>query len=184
MRDRENHPQHDVIAAGGEPDDLPRAGEFLRQFGDGQDPRSSIQTGVCSGGAPEWNSFRHQLEPSHAFETRNSTASQRSAASLSERSQRAPAAMPRCGSRSRKISSFQPLLASQSRKATASALFSLEWLRKIRDTPRPSRWPATLQSSDSFGSVLLDGLDLEFGLERDRPIRSRLRNAVGVVTQP
>ena len=91
--------------------------------------------------------------------------------------------MPRCGSRSRKISSFQPLVASQSRKATASALFSLEWLKKIRDTPRLSFLAATLQSSKSFGFVLSDGFDLEFGLELDRPIRSRLCNAVGAGSQ-
>jgi len=42
---------------------------------------------------------------------------------------------------------------------------------------------ATLQSSNSFGFVLSDGFDLEFGLELDRPIRSRLLNAVGAGSQ-
>jgi hypothetical protein len=51
---------------------------------------------------------------------------------LSARSQRSPAAIPRCGSRSRKTSS-KPCAASQSASALASALFLLEWLRKMRD---------------------------------------------------
>ena len=34
----------------------------------------------------------------------------------------------------KEISSFQPLSASQSRRATASALLVLEWLKKMRDT--------------------------------------------------
>ena len=52
---------------------------------------------------------------------RNSTASHRRAASLSARSQRSPAAMPRSGSRSRDRS-FQPSPTSQSRSAMAGAI--------------------------------------------------------------
>src|ERR1700722_9142389 len=78
------------------------------------------------------NSLMHQREPSQLREIRNSTASQRDAASLRARSQRSPATMPRPGSRSRKTS-FQPSPASQSRIATASALLSLEWLKNKRD---------------------------------------------------
>ena len=55
---------------------------------------------------------------------------------MSARSQRSPAATPRCGSRSRSRSrkrSSNPCTASQSASALASALFLLEWLRKMRD---------------------------------------------------
>jgi hypothetical protein len=83
--------------------------------------------------------LRHQPDAIHAFDTRNSTDSQRFAASFSARSHRSPAAMPRIGSRSRKISSFQPSRPSQSYKATAWALFWLEWLRKMRDMKLPRR---------------------------------------------
>jgi hypothetical protein len=79
------------------------------------------------------NSRRHQRESSQARETRNSTAWQREAASFSARSQRSPALMPRSGSRSRKTSS-QPSAASQSRIATASVSFALEWLMNRRAT--------------------------------------------------
>ena len=60
-------------------------------------------------------------------------ASQRRAASLSARSHRSPAAIPRSGSRSRN-SSDHPSATSQSRIAMASALLAEECEMKIRDT--------------------------------------------------
>src|SRR5262249_20199441 len=52
----------------------------------------------------------------------------------------------------RKISSFQPLLASHSRKARASALLVLEWLKKMRSTPGRSEGPR----ADSIDNAAAD----------------------------
>jgi len=92
------------------------------------------------------NSFLHHAEPSHALLIRNSTASHRCAASLSARSQRSPAAIPRSGSRSRNRSS-QPSPTSQSRSAMAGALSVEECEMNIRDTGMP---PADLTSMVTF----------------------------------
>ena len=85
-----------------------------------------------------WYSSTHHFEASQSSDTRNSTASQRVAASSSARAQRWPAAMPRSGSRSRKMSSspLQPSRMSQSRSASAQSSFLLEWLMNSRDKAR------------------------------------------------
>ena len=126
-----------------------------------------------------------------ARETRNSTASQREAASLSARSHRSPAAMPRSGSTSRKTSS-QPSRFNQSRSATASALFSLEWLRKMRDTTTAPKDSAPGKRKDAGGDchdaarpaighselIACDGVTSSFSVAQ----RSRCHSPPGAAT--
>src|SRR5262245_43788987 len=80
----------------------------------------------------------HHFELTQASETRKRTASQRVTASENALAQRSPAAMPRDGSRSRKMSSspLQPFSTSQSRMAIAQSSFLLEWEMNRRDKRR------------------------------------------------
>ena len=90
------------------------------------------------------NSATHHSDARHAGDTRKITSSQRSAACFKAFCHLSPAFSPRSGSRSRNRSS-QPWLMSQSRTAMASALFPLEWLKKIRamGVVPPAKGPST-----------------------------------------
>jgi hypothetical protein len=134
--DRERHAELLVVSTRGEVHDLPVA----RDIG-GRSPTdrcSSIKTPNMRllRRRARVSSLMHQRDAIHALLMRNSTASQRRAASLRARSHRSPAAIPRSGSRSRKRS-FQPSTTSQSRSAIAWALSMLEWLMKMRAKTRP-----------------------------------------------
>jgi hypothetical protein len=91
---------------------------------------------------------RHGKLRQRLMALRDMTASHRSAASLRACSKSSPSLMPRSGSRSRKTSS-QPSASSQSRSARASALFALEWLKKMRDTANvpPAGNPSRVEPS-------------------------------------
>lgn len=107
-----------------------------------------------------WYSSRHHVEASHSSETINKTASQRVAASAKACCHLWPAAMPRSGSRSRKMSSgrLQPSVTSQSRKAMAQSSLRLEWLMKTRDNMPPvaeCSSPKFYRASDAFQRLSL-----------------------------
>ena len=108
VRDRQNRAQHDMIAAGREPHDLPVAGEFLGKFRDrqvlDQDAEQSLVQVVRE---IEFFAAPNRSKPGFGHQEQHRFAAVRRL--VERRSQRSPAAMPRCGSRSRKISSFQPL---------------------------------------------------------------------------
>src|SRR5262245_11251868 len=86
-----------------------------------------------------WYSSPHHFEVIQTSDTRNSTASHRVAASSSARAQRWPAAMPRSGSRSRKMSCspLQPSRISHACSASAQSSLRLEWLMNRRDKATP-----------------------------------------------
>ena len=113
--------------------ELPGAREFFGQVADRQILDQHAEQPLIEA-VREMKFLETPTRTSQAFETRNNTASQRLAASMSARSQRSPAAMP-AADRDRGKFRLSSRCSRANREAQRpSALFVLEWLKKMRDT--------------------------------------------------